>query len=77
MHYGSIMGQICLQTAPYEYHLCSRLLSVHYDDIIPRVAFQKKQGFPILSVRRWSDNTAYVVLTVHKVYRRQGAKKAK
>ena len=43
----------------------------------PSSSLSKKQGFPILSVRRWSNNTAYLVLTVHEVYLRQEAKKAK
>ena len=42
--------------------------------IIPRVASQKRVGFPILSVRRWSDNTAYLVLIVHEVYLKTGRK---
>ena len=37
-------------------------------------SLSQKQGFPILSVRRWSKNTAYLVLIVHEVYLRQGAK---
>ena len=40
----------------------------------PSRSLSQKQGFPILSVRRWSENTAYLVLTVNKVYLRQGAK---
>ena len=34
----------------------------------PSSSLSKKQGFLILSVRRWSDNTAYLVLIVHEVY---------
>ena len=40
----------------------------------PSSSLSKKQGFPILSVRRWSDNTAYLVLTVHEVYLKAGRK---